>query len=137
MACPPEYLLIENVVGFEKSETRATLVATLGTLAYHVQEFILSPKQFGVPYSRPRYFCLARRRPFLVATAGRCDPWLVTPRALLRTLAQGMGDVDEVCCGDVIVPSLVGFQVPGCDLLGHQPWLCSATRPGVLQSLRV
>lgn len=25
------------------------------------QEFVLSPVQFGIPYSRPRYFCLARR----------------------------------------------------------------------------
>lgn len=24
------------------------------------QEFILTPLQFGVPYSRPRYFCLVR-----------------------------------------------------------------------------
>lgn len=27
------------------------------------QEFILSPLQFGVPYSRPRYFCLAKSKP--------------------------------------------------------------------------
>ena len=64
MANPPKYLLIENVVGFEASETRAALMTTLRSNAYHVQELELSPEQFGVPYSRPRYFALCRKRPF-------------------------------------------------------------------------
>lgn len=58
---PPAYLLMENVVGFEASSTADDLRSFLGKQAYAVQEFQLSPTQLGVPYSRPRYFCLARK----------------------------------------------------------------------------
>jgi len=58
---PPAYLLVENVVGFETSSTAEDLRAFLGRQGYVVQEFLLSPTQLGVPYSRPRYFCLARK----------------------------------------------------------------------------
>ena len=66
----PECVLVENVVGFECSETRLRMLDAFerGQLRA-VQEFILSPEQFGVPYSRPRYFCLARKRPFPFATS--------------------------------------------------------------------
>lgn len=58
---PPAYLLMENVVGFEASSTADALRCLLGQQAYAVQEFQLSPTQLGLPYSRPRYFCLARK----------------------------------------------------------------------------
>lgn len=60
---PPSVLFVENVVGFETSVTRAKMIDALAKTNYVVQEFILSPLQFGIPYSRPRYFCLAKRRP--------------------------------------------------------------------------
>eukprot|EP00897_Mesotaenium_endlicherianum_P003736 jgi/Mesen1/3390/ME000192S02555 len=63
MARPPSRILVENVVGFEGSETREQLVAVLRAAAFSVRECILSPTQFGVPYSRPRYFCLAKAGP--------------------------------------------------------------------------
>lgn len=56
-------LFVENVVGFETSDTRAKMIEILASSEYITQEFILSPLQFGVPYSRPRYFCLAKRKP--------------------------------------------------------------------------
>ena len=49
----PTYLVVENVVGFEASATRARLLAVLRVMRYAVQEFILTPKQFGVPYQVP------------------------------------------------------------------------------------
>ncbi|KAG7610378.1 C-5 cytosine methyltransferase [Arabidopsis suecica] len=60
---PPQMLFVENVVGFETSDTHMEMIGTLTKLDYVTQEFILSPLQFGVPYSRPRYFCLAKRKP--------------------------------------------------------------------------
>ena len=48
-------------MGFESSDTRALLAEVLESAGYSLQEFILSPTQLGVPYSRPRYFALARR----------------------------------------------------------------------------
>ncbi|KAK4547237.1 hypothetical protein RGQ29_032835 [Quercus rubra] len=60
---PPSMLFVENVVGFEKSDTHTKLIEILEKTNFVIQEFILSPLQFGVPYSRPRYFCLAKRKP--------------------------------------------------------------------------
>ncbi|KAJ0029794.1 hypothetical protein Pint_12692 [Pistacia integerrima] len=61
---PPVLLFMENVVGFETSDTHTKMIEILGKSNYVTQQFILSPLQFGVPYSRPRYFCLAKRKPF-------------------------------------------------------------------------
>ncbi|KAK9273170.1 hypothetical protein L1049_017977 [Liquidambar formosana] len=55
---PPLMLFVENVVGFEKSDTHSKMIELLAKTDFVTQEFILSPLQFGVPYSRPRYFCL-------------------------------------------------------------------------------
>jgi tRNA (cytosine38-C5)-methyltransferase len=88
MSYPPQMLFVENVVGFEVginfiwiffgfhtqtsqqwiylvhlcqvSDTHNQLLEVLSSLNFNTQEFILSPLQFGVPYSRPRYFCLVR-----------------------------------------------------------------------------
>lgn len=60
---PPLMLFVENVVGFETSDTHKKMIEILAKADFVTQEFILSPLQFGVPYSRPRYFCLAKRRP--------------------------------------------------------------------------
>jgi tRNA (cytosine38-C5)-methyltransferase len=60
MCFPPQMLFVENVVGFEVSDTHDQLIEVLSDLNFNTQEFILSPLQFGIPYSRPRYFCLVR-----------------------------------------------------------------------------
>lgn len=59
----PKYLLMENVQGFEISHTREHFVRILHSLEYSVQEFLLSPNQFGVPNSRLRFYLLAKRKP--------------------------------------------------------------------------
>ncbi|KAG6552734.1 hypothetical protein Mapa_005681 [Marchantia paleacea] len=79
MTSPPSHLLVENVVGFENSVTHSRLLAVLKEAEFTTQEFILSPLQFGIPYSRPRYFCLAKRNslPFLDPTYNGqllCEP---------------------------------------------------------------
>lgn len=61
LASPPQLILVENVVNFEISETRRRLVDALTTCKYHIQEFHLSPSQFGIPNSRMRYFLIASR----------------------------------------------------------------------------
>ncbi|THG06850.1 hypothetical protein TEA_010187 [Camellia sinensis var. sinensis] len=60
---PPLMIFVENVVGFETSDTHRIMIEILAKGDFVTQEFILSPLQFGVPYSRPRYFCLAKRKP--------------------------------------------------------------------------
>ncbi|XP_028393906.1 tRNA (cytosine(38)-C(5))-methyltransferase-like isoform X2 [Dendronephthya gigantea] len=60
---PPSYILMENVKGFEVSETREEFIRTLRETNYAFQEFLLSPMQFGVPNSRLRYFLIAVHKP--------------------------------------------------------------------------
>lgn len=58
------YILLENVKGFEVSGMRNIFVKTLRECGFFFQEFLLTPTQFGIPNSRLRYYCLARRKPF-------------------------------------------------------------------------
>lgn len=63
------YILMENVKGFETSQSRDLFIDSLTAAGFHFQEFILSPTQIGVPNMRYRYYCLARRtEPFLFKT---------------------------------------------------------------------
>ena len=41
--------------------THAQVLEVLAAHSYHVQEFLLSPLQFGIPNSRKRYYLVARR----------------------------------------------------------------------------
>ncbi|RKP27524.1 S-adenosyl-L-methionine-dependent methyltransferase [Syncephalis pseudoplumigaleata] len=63
MQHPPRYLLVENVKGFETSETREALVEQLARLGYVFEEYLLTPLQFGIPNSRLRYYLVAKRKP--------------------------------------------------------------------------
>ena len=75
MKCSPSYLLMENVQGFESSQTREHFVGILLRSGYHVQEFLLSPSQFGIPNSRLRYYLLAKRKPlqFITGVGSKCN----------------------------------------------------------------
>lgn len=64
-------VLMENVKGFETSRARDMYVAALEAAGFHYQEFMLSPSQLGVPNTRHRYYCLARKwAPFAYKTDG-------------------------------------------------------------------
>ncbi|XP_004520147.1 tRNA (cytosine-5-)-methyltransferase [Ceratitis capitata] len=58
------YILMENVKGFEVSEAHNQYIEALQAAGYQWREFILSPTQFGIPNSRHRYYCLARKKDF-------------------------------------------------------------------------
>ncbi|XP_065211709.1 tRNA (cytosine(38)-C(5))-methyltransferase [Planococcus citri] len=55
------YILLENVKGFEESETRKKLVAALRKAKFTYKEFLLNPRQFAICNSRLRYYLLAKR----------------------------------------------------------------------------
>jgi tRNA (cytosine38-C5)-methyltransferase len=64
------YILMENVMGFEKSQMRDVFVKCLKSAGFHFQEFIISPTQIGVANTRHRYYCIARKaREFSFASA--------------------------------------------------------------------
>ncbi|XP_019179462.1 PREDICTED: tRNA (cytosine(38)-C(5))-methyltransferase [Ipomoea nil] len=80
---PPLFLFVENVVGFETSDTHEKMMEILGKNQFVTQEFILSPLQFGIPYSRPRYYCLAKRKPLTFRSAQHDNQLLWSPGPLL------------------------------------------------------
>lgn len=57
---PPQRILLENVIGFERSESRCRLLRALDALGWEVAELDLRPEDFGIPNSRPRYYGLFR-----------------------------------------------------------------------------
>lgn len=57
-----DYILMENVKGFEKSNARELYLKTLTEADFWFQEFILTPTQLGIPNTRHRYYCIARRK---------------------------------------------------------------------------
>ena len=95
LSCPPNYILMENVQGFERSHTRAEFTETLKKAGYSYQEFLLSPSQFGVPNSRLRYYLLAKKRPleFCMSPAEQPsqDAHALTEFAQEMAVQQGSG----------------------------------------------
>ncbi|GLC53893.1 hypothetical protein PLESTB_000801000 [Pleodorina starrii] len=73
MTRPPSRLLLENVPGFVGSGSHGALRGSLTAAGYELQEFVVSPHQLGVPYSRPRYFALAVRRPLRFPRSYDCS----------------------------------------------------------------
>lgn len=61
-------ILIENVKGFETSHMRDLVIQSLDNCGFSYQEFLLSPPQIGIPNSRLRYYCLAKKTPFYFQT---------------------------------------------------------------------
>lgn len=59
-----KYILIENVKGFEQSQTRGRLVLALKRANFIWQEFIICPSQFMIPNTRHRYYLIAKRKPY-------------------------------------------------------------------------
>jgi len=56
-----EYILLENVCGFEESEARGEVMEALAAKGFTWQEFLISPRQINIPNSRLRYYLLAKR----------------------------------------------------------------------------
>ncbi|XP_052863673.1 tRNA (cytosine(38)-C(5))-methyltransferase [Anopheles cruzii] len=57
-----KFILMENVKGFETSQACALYKDRLQNAGFIFQEYILSPHQFGIPNTRHRYYCIAKRK---------------------------------------------------------------------------
>ncbi|XP_055539941.1 tRNA (cytosine(38)-C(5))-methyltransferase [Wyeomyia smithii] len=57
-----EFILLENVKGFERSKACELYKTKLSVAGFEYREYILSPHNFGVPNTRHRYYCVAKRR---------------------------------------------------------------------------
>ncbi|KAF8065448.1 DNMT2 [Scenedesmus sp. PABB004] len=118
MAAPPRWVLLENVVGFESSDTHAHLAAVLRGLGMHLQSFVLSPSQYGLPYTRPRFFTLASRAPFAVELPPHAQPCQCTPALLLqlRDAGAGAGAIADAAARHL------GTHVPRVQTVGECLW---------------
>jgi tRNA (cytosine38-C5)-methyltransferase len=58
----PAIILLENVVGFEASNSCRAWVQAVDSSNYAAAHFHLQPTQAGLPNDRPRYYCVAVRR---------------------------------------------------------------------------
>jgi len=85
---PPEAIVLENVQNFERSESCARLLAVLRRRGYDWRSFLLTPRQFGFPNARSRFYLVAKKKiwPFdfvpasSVEDAGAvCQPWSLLP----------------------------------------------------------
>ncbi|KAJ2683736.1 hypothetical protein GGH99_004267 [Coemansia sp. RSA 1285] len=56
----PRMILLENVAGFERSDTRPVFLRQLARHGYRFEEYLLNPLQLCYPNSRTRYYLLAK-----------------------------------------------------------------------------
>lgn len=55
----PSMVILENVVGFERSQSFALFQSVLRDRNYNFCHFILQPSQVGIPNDRPRFYSVA------------------------------------------------------------------------------
>ncbi|GAB2223049.1 hypothetical protein Droror1_Dr00017184 [Drosera rotundifolia] len=91
LSLAPLMLFVENVVGFETSDTHCKMIEVLKRTGFITQEFILTPLQFGAPYSRPRYFCLAKRKPLSFSIPQHDHKLLESPYPLFNCGGKNVG----------------------------------------------
>ncbi|XP_053949051.1 tRNA (cytosine(38)-C(5))-methyltransferase [Anastrepha ludens] len=111
-----QYILMENVKGFEISKAHDQFLDALRLAGYQWREFILCPTQFGIPNSRRRYYCLARKKEFCFDGGHILDDIPIEFR---------MGVIDGVTISNLLLPDdLIG---PECYLpdkiLSKRVWL--------------
>ncbi|XP_030850857.1 tRNA (cytosine-5-)-methyltransferase-like isoform X1 [Strongylocentrotus purpuratus] len=103
MAKKPTYLLVENVKGFDTSETRNFLVETLQKCNYVFQEFLLSPMNIGIPNQRVRYFMLAKQRPLQFKEEHGTQ--LVQHRVNMPLMPNEIKETSRLVCDNSMVSS--------------------------------
>lgn len=113
-----DFILMENVKGFETSQARDLYIEALKLSGFEYQEFLLSPTEIGVPNTRNRYYCLARRKPFSFKT-----------ESILERLPNR---IEEFQCPNVstILPNVDednNDYLLSDDLLSKRAWLLDIT----------
>ncbi|CAI4229532.1 unnamed protein product [Auanema sp. JU1783] len=59
MKCPPDYIFVENVMGFEQSEVLQQFGATIEAKGYSWKYYTINSLELGIPNSRPRCYVMA------------------------------------------------------------------------------
>uniref|UniRef100_A0A0G4GDE9 DNA (cytosine-5-)-methyltransferase n=1 Tax=Chromera velia CCMP2878 TaxID=1169474 RepID=A0A0G4GDE9_9ALVE len=89
----PRLIILENVQGFETSDSHDLMLKELESLAFACHEFLLSPIHFGMPNFRMRFFLVAVRK------EGTCPNQTASPppEDPLRFI-PGFEGPGEFCC---------------------------------------
>ena len=109
MKRPPNYILMENVQGFETSHTRNEFTQMLERVGYTYQEFLLSPNQFSVPNSRLRYYLLAKKRPLSFHMKPEKQP--CTDAQFLTTPSHHSGRTDTCMCTRIYMYTCMCYEL--------------------------
>jgi DNA (cytosine-5)-methyltransferase 1 len=70
----PQYLVMENVTGFQGSDAYERMTSTFRQLDFRWTEYQLCPTQLGIPNQRPRFFLVASRKPMKTAPFPTLQP---------------------------------------------------------------
>jgi len=104
-----QYVLMENVKGFEGSQARNQFIEALEMSGFYWREFILTPTQFNVPNTRHRYYCIARRDKDFPFEAGKI--WEEMPGTNVDTTQQLMAKISTIIEPDAPLAALVPEDV--------------------------
>ncbi|XP_017049088.1 tRNA (cytosine(38)-C(5))-methyltransferase [Drosophila ficusphila] len=99
-----QYILMENVKGFESSQARNQFVKALENARFYWREFILTPTQFNVPNTRHRYYCLARKQHDFSFPAGKIYEEMPGSKTHDQTLSQISEILEENVGSEFLVP---------------------------------
>lgn len=116
LSSPPQFIFMENVVGFEVSQCCEQVTKLLRKLNYTFEEFILTPSQFGVPNERPRYYLTACKNSVPVDNNG-IEEFVFVERSILRSLHS------ESLEGEATVNSIGSYL--DCSLMNDKAILVS------------
>ncbi|CAO0792323.1 unnamed protein product [Mucor circinelloides] len=111
----PKYVFLENVKNFETSQSRKKLIEQLDVLGYEINEYLLTPTQFGIPNHRMRYYLTARRstqpretKESYIETGKIQTEWIIGDKQIeeseLPMLSQFMEEEDNVDIKKLMVP---------------------------------
>lgn len=110
----PTWILLENVVGFERSQSCKIWLQSLDKAGYAYQQFHLQPTQVGLPNDRPRYYCVAALHNRLETKA---EQW-IRPNAshpscfspnIIRTALEECGVLAETSLDPNQLPKISSF----------------------------
>ncbi|KAJ9460957.1 cytosine-5-methyltransferase [Diplonema papillatum] len=88
MENPPSWILVENVLGFEASETFQQLVVNLKKANFTYQALHLNATSIGIPNSRPRMYVLAKAPGFTFAVPSATGEVVLDSAEAVRILQK-------------------------------------------------
>jgi len=113
MKTPPAYIFVENVKGFEDSATHDIFIQHLQDSGYIYQEFLLTPLQFGIPNSRLRYYCMAKRKQMGEFVFSTVDTVIRLTAHKICDFFSGLNNILGIASTEWLERSPLTLKIPG------------------------